>query len=77
MDAHARCSVQWVKQCHRSVLYLYVCAGLDLMPAVGGQAAVVKLRPTSEKTPDSLVLESPYNADGLLERERPRWRHMK
>lgn len=45
--------------------------------AIGGQAAVVKLRPTSEKTPDSLVLESPYNADGLLERERPRWRHMK
>ena len=28
---------------------------------VGGQAFVIKLRPTAEKTPESLVLEMPYH----------------
>ncbi|GAA6052454.1 hypothetical protein JCM3770_001121 [Rhodotorula araucariae] len=49
---------------------------------VGGQAFVIKLRPTAERTIDSLVLEMPWNVK-LPSGERkkrgdpPRWRHMK
>ncbi|GAA5909922.1 hypothetical protein JCM8208_000990 [Rhodotorula glutinis] len=49
---------------------------------VGGQAFVIKLRPTVERTIDSLVLEMPWNVK-LPSGERkkrgdpPRWRHMK
>ncbi|KAL8291602.1 hypothetical protein RQP46_001860 [Phenoliferia psychrophenolica] len=49
---------------------------------IGGQAFVIKLRPTKEKTPDSLVLEMPYhiptpNKTVWLPEDPPRWRHMK
>ena len=49
---------------------------------IGGQAFVIKLRPTKEKTPDSLVLEMPYhiptpNRTQWLPEDPPRWRHMK
>ncbi|BGP37577.1 hypothetical protein JCM10449v2_001494 [Rhodotorula kratochvilovae] len=49
---------------------------------IGGQAFVIKLRPTAERTIDSLVLEMPWNVK-LPSGERkkrgdpPRWRHMK
>jgi hypothetical protein len=49
---------------------------------VGGQAFVIKLRPTAERTIDSLVLEMPWNVK-LPGGERKkkgdplRWRHMK
>ncbi|GAA5872453.1 hypothetical protein JCM1840_006065 [Sporobolomyces johnsonii] len=50
--------------------------------SIGGQAFPIKLRPTKERTPDSLVLEMPWNVK-LPSGERrkkgdpPRWRHMK
>lgn len=48
---------------------------------IGGQAFVVKLRNTTERTPDSMVLEMPYNvAEAGVEwpeDEPPRWRHAK
>ena len=48
-------------------------------PNAGGQGAVIKLRPTAERSPTSLLLENPYStntteydpAKGL------RWRQMK
>ncbi|SCZ92564.1 BZ3500_MvSof-1268-A1-R1_Chr5-2g07982 [Microbotryum saponariae] len=49
--------------------------------SIGGQAFPIKLRPTKEKTPDSRVVELPYNIAGSkVEWKRedpPRWRHMK
>lgn len=47
---------------------------------IGGQAFVIKLRATPAKTPDSLVLELPYNIPQNMTLEqpvRPRWRHIK
>ncbi|GAA5935728.1 hypothetical protein JCM1841_003651 [Sporobolomyces salmonicolor] len=50
--------------------------------SIGGQAFPIKLRPTKERTPDSLVIEMPWNVK-LPSGERrkkgdpPRWRHMK
>ncbi|GAA5969186.1 hypothetical protein JCM21900_004720 [Sporobolomyces salmonicolor] len=50
--------------------------------SIGGQAFPIKLRPTKERTPDSLVIEMPWNVK-LPNGERrkkgdpPRWRHMK
>ncbi|KAM0792660.1 hypothetical protein ACM66B_002440 [Microbotryomycetes sp. NB124-2] len=47
---------------------------------IGGQAFVIKLRPTKEQTPDSLVLEMPYNVPSPGNEWKtgpPRWRHMK
>ncbi|KAK4704844.1 hypothetical protein P7C70_g1364, partial [Phenoliferia sp. Uapishka_3] len=49
---------------------------------IGGQAFVIKLRATKEKTPDSLVLEMPYhiptpNKTVWDPEDPPRWRHMK
>ncbi|GAA5972136.1 hypothetical protein JCM8115_007136 [Rhodotorula mucilaginosa] len=53
---------------------------------IGGQAFLIKLRPTQERTIDSLALEVPYNVatppspssnSSSSSRRRPRWRHMK
>ncbi|KAK4046878.1 hypothetical protein OIV83_005774 [Microbotryomycetes sp. JL201] len=48
---------------------------------IGGQAFVIKLRPTRERTPDSLVLEMPFNipipGNEWKKGDPPRWRHMK
>ncbi|BGO98128.1 hypothetical protein NBRC10513v2_001345 [Rhodotorula toruloides] len=49
---------------------------------VGGQAFVIKLRPTPERTIDSLVLEMPWNVklpsgERKVKGDPPRWRHMK
>jgi hypothetical protein len=48
---------------------------------VGGQAFVIKLRPTPERTIDSLVLEMPWNVklpsgERKVKGDPPRWRHM-
>lgn len=47
---------------------------------LGGQAFPIKLRATKAKTPESLVLEMPYNIKSNAtwkEGERPRFRHVK
>lgn len=45
----------------------------------GGQAYVIKLRPTAERSVTSKVLEPPYNLNGshFDHSLTPRWRHMK
>ncbi|KAL5519409.1 hypothetical protein ACEPAH_1092 [Sanghuangporus vaninii] len=47
--------------------------------AIGGQAFTIKMRPTSERTPTSLLLEPPYGTNGseVDYSKKPRWRHMK
>lgn len=47
--------------------------------AIGGQAFVVKLRKTRERSPTSMVIEPPYSLNGSTEDpDSPfRWRHMK
>lgn len=46
---------------------------------LGGQAYVIKLRPTAEHSVTSKVLEPPYNLnDSHFDHSlTPRWRHMK
>lgn len=44
----------------------------------GGQAFAIKLRPTSEGSPSSMVLEPPYTINGTRKpTDPPHWRHMK
>ena len=45
----------------------------------GGQAFVMKLRPTAERSPTSMLLEPPFTLNGshVTNGELPRWRHMK
>ncbi|KAK0458000.1 carbohydrate esterase family 9 protein [Desarmillaria tabescens] len=47
--------------------------------AIGGQAYVIKLRPTEEKTPSSMLLEPPFSLNGSYVDPSlpPRWRQMK
>ncbi|KAK0203390.1 hypothetical protein DFS33DRAFT_1383654 [Desarmillaria ectypa] len=47
--------------------------------AIGGQAFVIKLRPTEEKTPSSMLLEPPFSLNGSYVDPSlpPRWRQMK
>ncbi|THU91950.1 composite domain of metallo-dependent hydrolase [Dendrothele bispora CBS 962.96] len=47
--------------------------------SVGGQAFVIKLRPTSEKSPSSMLLEPPFsfNGSGIEPFNPPRWRQLK
>ncbi|KAJ7600925.1 carbohydrate esterase family 9 protein [Mycena floridula] len=45
--------------------------------AIGGQAFVIKLRPTSEKTPSSMLLEPPCSLNDTSDPYPMRWRQMK
>ncbi|KAF8438173.1 hypothetical protein L210DRAFT_3482342 [Boletus edulis BED1] len=47
--------------------------------AIGGQAFVIKLRPTSERSTSSLLVDPPYGLNGTAVDYDipPRWRHMK
>lgn len=47
--------------------------------AIGGQAFVIKLRETNERTPTSMLLEPPYHINNSFPNPNlpPRWRHMK
>ncbi|KAG2337258.1 hypothetical protein BDR05DRAFT_970469 [Suillus weaverae] len=46
---------------------------------IGGQAFIMKLRPTAERSPSSMLLEPPYTLNGshFDHSLTPRWRHMK
>ncbi|OAX33578.1 hypothetical protein K503DRAFT_700202 [Rhizopogon vinicolor AM-OR11-026] len=46
---------------------------------IGGQAFIMKLRPTAERSPSSMLLEPPYTLNGTHFNHSltPRWRHMK
>ncbi|KAH7928042.1 hypothetical protein BV22DRAFT_1083961 [Leucogyrophana mollusca] len=47
--------------------------------AIGGQAFVIKLRPTDERSPSSMLLEPPFTINGSVVDPSlpPRWRQMK
>ncbi|KAH9948084.1 hypothetical protein B0H21DRAFT_848524 [Amylocystis lapponica] len=47
--------------------------------AIGGQAFVIKLRPTQERSPSAMLLEPPFGFNGsdVDSGTPPRWRHMK
>ncbi|EIN06427.1 carbohydrate esterase family 9 protein [Punctularia strigosozonata HHB-11173 SS5] len=47
--------------------------------AIGGQGILMKLRPTKERTPTSMLLEPPFSLNGsdVDLHLPPRWRHMK
>ncbi|KIJ15978.1 hypothetical protein PAXINDRAFT_99322 [Paxillus involutus ATCC 200175] len=47
--------------------------------AIGGQAFAIKLRPTSERSPSSMLVDPPYGLNGTQVDYDipPRWRHMK
>ncbi|KAI0677231.1 composite domain of metallo-dependent hydrolase [Trametes maxima] len=47
--------------------------------AIGGQAFMVKLRKTSERSPTSMLIEPPYTLNGSKPDPNlpPRWRHLK
>ncbi|KAK7470198.1 hypothetical protein VKT23_001636 [Stygiomarasmius scandens] len=47
--------------------------------SIGGQAFVIKLRPTNEKSPSSMLLEPPFsfNGSGIEPFDPPRWRQLK
>ncbi|KAJ3866956.1 hypothetical protein EV359DRAFT_61910 [Lentinula novae-zelandiae] len=47
--------------------------------AIGGQAFVIKLRPTKERSSSSMLLEPPFtfNGTGIEEVQPPRWRQLK
>jgi imidazolonepropionase-like amidohydrolase len=46
---------------------------------IGGQAFIIKLRPTAERSPSSMLLEPPHSLNGshFDHSLTPRWRHMK
>lgn len=47
---------------------------------IGGQAFVIKLRETAQRTPTSMVVDPPYTLNATEDIDmtlRPRWRHMK
>ncbi|KAJ7061796.1 hypothetical protein C8F01DRAFT_1369248 [Mycena amicta] len=44
---------------------------------IGGQAYLIKLRPTSERSSSSMLLEPPHTLFLNNSDSRPRWRHMK
>ncbi|KAJ6572056.1 carbohydrate esterase family 9 protein [Mycena capillaripes] len=47
--------------------------------AIGGQAFVIKLRPTAERSSSAMLLEPPFSLNGthIDTSQRPRWRQMK
>ncbi|KAJ7253712.1 carbohydrate esterase family 9 protein [Mycena haematopus] len=47
--------------------------------AIGGQAFVIKLRPTTERSSSAMLLEPPFSLNGTYvdPLQRPRWRQMK
>ncbi|KAJ7669345.1 carbohydrate esterase family 9 protein [Mycena polygramma] len=47
--------------------------------AIGGQAFVIKLRPTAERSSSAMLLEPPFSLNGTHgdPSQRPRWRQMK
>lgn len=71
---------------HDDALQLAIAGGVtsvQTLPgsgnAIGGQAFMMKLRKTQERSPTSMLLEPPHNLNGssVGSSSSPRWRHMK
>ncbi|CAK5272162.1 unnamed protein product [Mycena citricolor] len=71
---------------HDDAYRLSIAGGVttaDVLPgsadAIGGQAFVIKLRPTAERSSSAMLLEPPFTLNGTFvdPTKRPRWRQMK
>ncbi|CAK5272083.1 unnamed protein product [Mycena citricolor] len=71
---------------HDDAYRLSIAGGVtsaDVLPgsanAIGGQAFVIKLRPTAERSASAMLLEPPFTLNGTFvdPTQRPRWRQMK
>ncbi|KAJ7253708.1 carbohydrate esterase family 9 protein [Mycena haematopus] len=90
-NSHAGLVLPWMRaidglNSHDDAYRLSISGGLttaNVLPgsadAIGGQAFVIKLRPTAERSSSAMLLEPPFSLNGtyvdLL--QRPRWRQMK
>lgn len=91
MDHPPRLTLPWMRSLdglntHDDSYQLSVAGGVTtslVLPgsadAIGGQAFPIKLRPTAERSPTSMLIELPYTLNGtdVDPSLPPRWRHMK
>ncbi|KAJ7255301.1 carbohydrate esterase family 9 protein [Mycena rebaudengoi] len=75
---HRQCS-SWERRCDRFALRIVRDYCLTQKNYSGGQAFVIKLRPTAERSSSAMLLEPPFSLNGTYvdPSARPRWRQMK
>ncbi|KAJ7484418.1 carbohydrate esterase family 9 protein [Mycena latifolia] len=90
-NSHAGLVLPWLRSLdglntHDDAYRLSVAGGVttaNVLPgsadAIGGQAFVIKLRPTAERSSSAMLLEPPFSINGthVDPFQRPRWRQMK
>ncbi|KAJ6532729.1 carbohydrate esterase family 9 protein [Mycena vulgaris] len=90
-NSHAGLALPWLRSLdglntHDDAYRLVVSGGVttaNVLPgsadAIGGQAFVIKLRPTAERSSSAMLLEPPFSLNGTYVDpfQRPRWRQMK
>ncbi|KAJ7731104.1 hypothetical protein DFH07DRAFT_1065777 [Mycena maculata] len=90
-NSHAGLVLPWMRSLdglntHDDAYQLSIAGGVttvNVLPgsadAIGGQAFVIKLRPTAERSSSAMLLEPPYSLNGTYvdPAQRPRWRQMK
>ncbi|KAJ7512479.1 carbohydrate esterase family 9 protein [Mycena galericulata] len=90
-NSHAGLMLPWLRSLdglntHDDAYQLSISGGVttaNVLPgsanAAGGQAFVIKLRPTVERSASAMLLEPPYSLNGTYvdPAQRPRWRQMK
>ncbi|KAJ7636950.1 carbohydrate esterase family 9 protein [Roridomyces roridus] len=90
-NSHAGLMLPWLRSLdgmntHDDAYQLSISGGVttaNVLPgsanAAGGQAFVIKLRPTTERSASAMLLEPPYSLNGTYvdPAARPRWRQMK
>ncbi|KAJ7098293.1 carbohydrate esterase family 9 protein [Mycena epipterygia] len=90
-NSHAGLVLPWMRSLdglntHDDAYQLSISGGVttaNVLPgsanAIGGQAFVIKLRPTAERSSSAMLLEPPFSLNGtnVDPFQRPRWRQMK
>ncbi|KAJ7698627.1 carbohydrate esterase family 9 protein [Mycena rosella] len=90
-NSHAGLALPWLRSLdglntHDDAYQLSISGGVttaNVLPgsadAIGGQAFVIKLRPTAERSSSAMLLEPPFSLNGTYVDpfQRPRWRQMK
>ncbi|KAJ7150973.1 carbohydrate esterase family 9 protein [Mycena crocata] len=90
-NSHAGLVLPWLRSLdglntHDDAYRLSISGGVttaNVLPgsanAIGGQAFVIKLRPTAERSASAMLLEPPFSLNGTYVDpfQRPRWRQMK
>ncbi|KAJ7089249.1 carbohydrate esterase family 9 protein [Mycena belliarum] len=90
-NSHAGLTLPWLRSLdglntHDDAYRLSIAGGVttaNVLPgsanAIGGQAYVIKLRPTAERSASAMLLEPPFsiNDTHVNPFQRPRWRQMK